>query len=179
MISQALTSEYISHDLSHSDKKVSVLHFLTALFFMVSGIIISISSFALTDYRVSFRLFMMVIGVMTAVYGLVLCFKDSTEDVAYPVEESVEEHHLYFDKRQKKTLISIINVDGVPDCIKPVSSYNGIVRLDIFLSENCKFATLQLSQYRAGFFQPLTDVHYYSGNEAKRISELLELYNKD
>lgn len=179
MISQTLTSEYMSHDLYQVRDKSSAAQFITALFFIISGFIIAASSFAVTDYGIMFRLFMMTMGSVIAVYGLVLCFKGSDENVVYPIQDSVEEHHLYFDKAQKKTLMSIINVDGIPDCIKPTSSYSGIVRLDIYLSEDCKFATLQLMQYKSGFFCPLTNIHYYSDGDAKRISDLLELYNKD
>ena len=83
MISQALTSEYMSHDLYQVRDKSSAAQFITALFFIISGFIIAASSFAVTDYGIMFRLFMMTMGSVIAVYGLVLCFKGSDENVVY------------------------------------------------------------------------------------------------
>ena len=154
-------------------------HCITAILCIILGVAISSSSFALLDYRAGIRMLVVFAGIGTSIFGLVLCFKESVNNLTYPIEDTVEEHHLYFDKKQKKTLMAIINADGIPYCIKPIKSYKDVVKLDIHLSEDCKFATLQLSQYKSGYFQPLTDVHYYSGKDAKRISELLELYNKD
>ena len=155
MISQTLTSEYMSHDLYQVRDKSSAAQFITALFFIISGFIIAASSFAVTDYGIMFRLFMMTMGSVIAVYGLVLCFKGSDENVVYPIQDSVEEHHLYFDKAQKKTLMSIINVDGIPDCIKPTSSYSGIVCSFRYLSvRGLQICHLATNAIQIRFFLP-------------------------
>lgn len=179
MFTPILTFGRMSNKTISPFKKMDLRHCITAIIFILLGVIISSSSFIFNSYQASIRILIMTFGIGISIFGLVLCFKESVYNISYPVQDSVEEHHLYFDKKQKKTLTSIINADGIPDCIKPTKSYRDVVRLDIFLSEDCHFATLQLSQYKAGFFYPLTDVHYYSGADAKRISILLDSYNKE
>jgi hypothetical protein len=179
MFTPILTFGRVSNKVTQPFQKIDLHHCITAVIFILLGVIISGSSFAFNNYQTSIRILIMTTGIGISIFGLVLCFKESVYNISYPLQDSVEEHHLYFDKKQKKTLTSIINVDGIPDCIKPTKSYRDVVRLDIFISEDCHFATLQLSQYKAGFFYPLTDVHYYSGADAKRISNLLDSYNKE
>lgn len=179
MFTPILTFGRMTHKTTNAFHQMDLRHCIIAIIFILLGVIISGSSFIFNSYQPIIRILIMTAGIGISIFGLVLCFKESIYNISYPLQDSIEEHHLYFDKKQKKTLTSIINVGGIPDCIIPTKSYRDVVRLDIFISEDCHFATLQLSQYKAGFFYPLTDVHYYSGADAKRISILLDSYNKE
>ena len=51
---------------------------------------------------------------------------------------------------------------------------NTTVRLDILMSEDKKFARLQLLKYENYIFHPATEVYYYPEAEARRIHALMK-----
>ena len=122
-------------------------------------------------------LMLMALGVGASVYGLYRYLSGSAENVNRPTGNAFEEHHLYFGRYRKETLRSIINADGIPDCIKPTGKYDGVIRLDIVLSIGDCFAGLQLMEYEPDGFQPVTEMHYHTGTEVERIKGLLESYH--
>ena len=53
------------------------------------------------------------------------------------------------------------------------SEGSGNVRLDVILSQDNKFAAVQLFQFVPYTYTPVTSVHYYTGNDAATISAFL------
>ena len=74
---------------------------------------------------------------------------------------------------------NIIGANGVPECIPVSQADNTTVRLDILMSEDKKFARLQLLKYENYIFHPATDMFFYSTPEAGRIHELITNHRKE
>ena len=60
---------------------------------------------------------------------------------------------------------------AVEDGVKREGSGN--VRMDIILSQDNKFAAVQLFQFVPYTYTPVTSVHYYTGNDAATVSAFL------
>lgn len=168
------TISLTNHNIS---QQTDVSNLIVSLSVITLGIILAMFSFTLKDRHMTACLMIMTFGFGLAIYGLFHCLTGSVQAVYEPTGSVIKEHHLYFNRNQKETLRSIINVDGIPDCIKPSSGSDGIIRLDIVISDDNNFAGLQLMEYEAYTFQPVTDMHYYAGDEAGRVNELVATYN--
>lgn len=168
--STSLTNDYIS-------QKTEVLDRIISLSVVTFGVFLFMGSFTLKGHYMTVCLMLMALGVGASVYGLFRYLSGSAENVNRPTGNAIEEHHLYFGRYRKETLRSIINADGIPDCVKPTGKYDGVIRLDIVLSEGDCFAGLQLMEYESDGFQPVTEMHYHTGSEVERIKGLLESYN--
>lgn len=166
----------ISLTNNNISQKTDVYNLIISLSVITFGILLFVYSFTLKNQSMKACLALMAIGFGISVYGLFHCLSGSTKTVYAPTGSAIKEHYLYFDHCQKETLKSIINADGIPDCIKPSSSYDGMIRLDIVISNDNKFAGLQLMEYESYTFQPITDMHYYTDAEAERINDLLSTY---
>lgn len=177
MANQNSNVSTISLTNSNITQRTDISNLIVSLSVATVGIILSMYSFTIKDQHLTACLAIMLTGFGMAVYGLFHCLSGSTKTVYEPTGSAIKEHHLYFNRDQKETLRSIINVEGIPDCIKPSSSYDGIIRLDIVISDDNNFAGLQLMEYESYTFQPVTDMHYYAGSEAERINNLLSNYN--
>lgn len=53
------------------------------------------------------------------------------------------------------------------------SEGSGNVRMDVILSQDNKFAAVQLFQFVPYTYTPVTSVHYYTGNDAATVSAFL------
>lgn len=176
MANQISNTTTISLTNDNISQKADVSNFIISLSVVTLGILLFMYSFTLKNHYMTACLMLMTVGVGVSVYGLFRCLSASTRNVYEPTGSSIREHHLYFDRHRKETLQSIINADGIPDCIKPSGKYDGVIRLDIVLSDDNYFAGLQLMEYEAYTFRPVTDMHYYTGAEAERIKNLLDNY---
>lgn len=158
-------------------QRTDIYNLVISLLIITFGIIVFMFSFTMKNQYITVCLALMIAGFGISVYGLFQCLSKSTKAVYTPTGSAIKEHHLYFDCFQRETLMSIINADGIPDCIKPLRANDGILRLDIIISKDNHFAGLQLMEYESYMFQPITGIHYYSGTEAERIGNFLFKYN--
>lgn len=148
-----------------------------SLLFLCTLIGIGTIVYAITAHpRLSILIVAISAGSAVIIYGIFRSFRKGTNDIRYPIEKAVEEHHLYLDKKEQKKLMASIRKGKVPERLTPCHPEHGIVRLDIILSEDCHFATLQLKDVKRHF--PITSRYYFSDNDAKKVSALLDTYNK-
>ena len=103
----------------------------------------------------------------------------SSRTVYAPTGSTIKEYHLYYSPEHFDTLQHIIGANGVPECIPVSQADNTTVRLDILMSEDKKFARLQLLKYENYIFHPATDMFFYSTPEAGRIHELITNHRKE
>ena len=122
-----------------------------------SGILITIGVFMVsltltmhtTDSNILSLVFMACGGSM-AIYGMIRI-----------TGSTIKEYHLYYSPEYFDTLQHVIEANGVPECIPVAPVDNTTVRLDILMSEDKKFARLQLLKYENYIFHPATEVYYY------------------
>ena len=150
-----------------------------------SGILIVIGVFMVsltltmhtTDSNI-LSLVLMVCGGSMAIYGMIRILSHASRTVYAPTGSTIKEYHLYYSPEHFDTLQHIIGANGVPECIPVSQADNTTVRLDILMSEDKKFARLQLLKYENYIFHPATDMFFYSTPEAGRIHELITNHRK-
>ena len=151
-----------------------------------SGILIVIGVFMVsltltmhtTDSNI-LSLVLMVCGGSMAIYGMIRILSHASRTVYAPTGSTIKEYHLYYSPEHFDTLQHIIGANGVPECIPVSQAGNTTVRLDILMSEDKKFARLQLLKYENYIFHPATDMFFYSTPEAGRIHELITNHRKE
>ena len=124
-------------------------------------------------------LVLMVCGGSMAIYGMIRILSHASRTVYAPTGSTIKEYHLYYSPEHFDTLQHIIGANGVPECIPVSQADNTTVRLDILMSEDKKFARLQLLKYENYIFHPATDMFFYSTPEAGRIHELITNHRKE
>lgn len=146
-----------------------------------SGILITIGVFMVsltltmhtTDSNILSLVFMACGGSM-AIYGMIRILSHASRTVYAPTGSTIKEYHLYYSPEYFDTLQHAIEANGVPECIPVAPVDNTTVRLDILMSEDKKFARLQLLKYENYIFHPATEVYYYPEAEARRIHALMK-----
>lgn len=80
---------------------------------------------------------------------------------------------MFFDLKHIGELTEMIE-RGNPDCEAGIKSESsGNVRMDIMISQDNKFAALQLFQFVPYTYTPVTSVRYFTGSEAAAVSAFL------
>ena len=158
-------------------QKTDVSSCIISLSVATLGIFLFMYSFTLKNHYMTVCLILMAVGVCISVYGLFRCLSNSDKNMYKLEGEGIKEYHLYFGQYRKETLQAIINADGIPEGIKPSGHYEGVIRLDIILSEDDRFAGLQLMEYDTCTFHPVTDMHYHTGTDVERLKSLLDSYH--
>ena len=119
-------------------------------------------------------------SVILIVIGVFIRILSHASRTVYaPTGSTIKEYHLYYSPEHFDTLQHIIDANGVPECIPVSQADNTTVRLDILMSEDKKFARLQLLKYENYIFHPATDMFFYSTPEAGRIHELITNHRKE
>ena len=100
-------------------------------------------------------------------------FWKSKEMVYLPTGSVTKERSMFFDLKHIGELTEMIE-RGNPDCEAGIKSESsGNVRMDIMISQDNKFAALQLFQFVPYTYTPVTSVRYFTGSEAAAVSAFL------
>lgn len=115
----------------------------------------------------------MVLGTAFFLLGIFRLFWKSKEVVYIPTGSVTKERSVFFDLKHMGKLKEMIEKGqlSTEDGVK--SEGSGNVRLDVILSQDNKFAAVQLFQFVPYTYTPVTSVHYYTGNDAATISAFL------
>ena len=105
--------------------------------------------------------------------GVFRLFWKSKEMVYLPTGSVTKERSMFFDLKHIGELTEMIE-RGNPDCEAGIKSESsGNVRMDIMISQDNKFAALQLFQFVPYTYTPVTSVRYFTGSEAAAVSAFL------
>ena len=160
---------------SHPDiaKRTSVSGLIISLVMMVVGILIFVSIFEMNDKSSTISMGLMVLGTALILLGVFRLFWKSKEIVYLPTGSVAKERSMFFDLKYIGKLTEMIengNLDSEAG-VKSESSCN--VRMDIMISQDNKFAALQLFQFVPYTYTPVTSVRYFTGSEAAAVSAFL------
>ena len=138
---------------SHPDiaKRTSVSGLLISLAMMVAGLLIFVSIFEMHYKSSTISMALMVVGTALILLGVFRLFWKSKEMVYLPTGSVTKERSMFFDLKQS----------------------SGNVRMDIMISQDNKFAALQLFQFVPYTYTPVTSVRYFTGSEAAAVSAFL------
>ena len=131
---------------SHPDivKRTSVSGLIFSVAMLLVGVFIFASIFEMSDKSSTLSMALMVLGTAFVLLGVFRLFWKSKEVVYLPTGSVTK------------------------------SSGSGNVRMDVMISQDNKFAAVQLYQFVPYTYTPVTSVRYYTGSDAVAVSTFLE-----
>ena len=160
---------------SHPDiaKRTSFSGVLISSIMLVVGVIAFASTFGLEDKSSTVSMALMVLGTGLFLMGIFRLFWKSKEVVYLPTSSVAKEHSVFFDLKHMDSLVNIVNSGSFSADSAIKSESNGNIRMDIILSEDKKFAAVQLFQFVPYNYQPITSVQYYTNESASAVVAFL------
>ena len=114
------------------------------------------------------------IFVTFVLLGVFRLFWKSKEVVCLPTGSVTKERSVFFDLKYLGKLTDMIENEQLNGETEIKSSGSGNVRMDVMISQDNKFAAVQLYQFVPYTYTPVTSVRYYTGSDAVAVSTFLE-----
>lgn len=160
---------------SHPDiaKRTSISGIVFSCIMLLIGILSFASTFELEDKSSTISMALMVFGTGLFLVGIFRMFWKSKEVVYVPTGSVAKEQSVFFDLKHMDKLKELVNFGNLSMDSGIKSETSGNLRMDIILSEDNKFAAVQLFQFIPYTYQPITTVHYFTNGEAATIAAFL------
>ena len=164
MATQAIDATIFASTHPDIAKRTSVSGLIFSVAMLLLGILIFASTFEVTDRSSTLSMLLMVLGTAFFLLGIFRLFWKSKEVVYIPTGSITKERSVFFDLKHMGKLKEMIEKGqlSIEEGVK--SEGSGNVRLDVILSQDNKFAAVQLFQFVPYTYTPVTSVHYYTGN---------------
>lgn len=165
---------------SHPDvvKRACVPALILSLVMIVAGLLIFFSAFQLEDKASTLSMFLMVLGTAALLLGVFRLFWKSKEMVYAPTGSVTKEASAFFDSKYIDKLTSALESGAFPLENSLESTPSGNLRVDLLLSQDSKFAAVQLFQFVPYTYNPVTEVYYFTGDKASALAAYLRLGKK-
>ena len=149
---------------SHPDiaKRTSVSGLIISALMMLAGILIFASIFEMHDRSSTISMGLMVLGTALILLGVFRLFWKSKEIVYLPTGSVAKERSLFFDLKYIGKLTEMLESGNLDSESGVKSESSGNVRMDIMISQDNKFAALQLFQFVPYTYTPVTSVRYFT-----------------
>lgn len=160
---------------SHPDiaKRTSVSGLLFSGLMLVAGVLAFVSTFEMEDRSSTLSMGMMVIGSGLFLIGIFRLFWKSKQVVYVPTGSIAREQSIFFDLKHMDELKSMVKAGTFPADTKMKGEASGNIRMDVILSEDKKFAAVQLFQFVPYTYNPITSVQYFTNGEASAVAVFL------
>ena len=160
---------------SHPDiaKRTSISGIVFSCIMLLIGILSFVSTFEWEDKSSTVSMILMVLGTGLFLIGIFRMFWKSKEVVYVPTGSVAKERSAFFDLKHMDKLKELVNSGNFSIDSEIKSETSGNLRMDIILSEDNKFAAVQLSQFVPYTYQPITTVHYFTNGEAATVAAFL------
>lgn len=160
---------------SHPDiaKRTSISGILLSSVMLLMGVLAFASTFELEDKSSTVSMALMVLGTGLFLMGIFRFFWKSKEVVYLPTGSVARERSLFFDLKYMDALANMVNSGSFSANTNIKSEASGNIRLDIILTEDKKFAAVQLFQFVPYTYQPITSVQYFTNEQASAIAAFL------
>lgn len=161
---------------AHPDiaKRTSVSGLVFSCIMLLAGVLAFISTFELEDRSSTISMGLMVLGTALFLVGVFRIFWKSKEVVYLPTGSVAKEQSVFFDLKNLDKLSGMVKSGSfaTDSAIKGESSGN--IRMDVILSEDTKFAAVQLFQFVPYTYNPVTSVCYFTNGEATALAAFLK-----
>lgn len=160
---------------THPDiaKRTSVSGVLISSIMLLLGVLAFASTFELEDKSSTISMALMVLGTGLFLMGIFRFFWKSKEVVYLPTGSVAKEKSLFFDLKHVDALTNMVNSD-FSQSMDIKSEQSGNLRMDVILSEDKKFAAVQLFQFVPYQYQPITSVHYLTNGNASAFAAFMD-----
>lgn len=160
---------------SHPDiaKRTSVSGLIFSGLMLLIGVLAFISTFEMEDRSSTLSMGLMVLGSGLFLIGIFRLFWKSKEVVYLPTGSIAKEQSIFFDLKYMDQLKEIVKSGTFSADTNLKGGTSGNLRMDIILSEDKKFAAVQLFQFVPYTYNPITSVQYFTNGEATAVAGFL------
>lgn len=160
---------------SHPDiaKRTSVSGLIFSGLMLLIGVLAFVSTFEMEDRSSTLSMGLMVLGTGLFLIGVFRLFWKSKEVVYLPTGSVAKEQSLFFDLKYMDQLKDIVKSGSFPADTNLKGGASGNIRMDVILSEDKKFAAVQLFQFVPYTYNPITSVQYFTNGEASAVADFL------
>ena len=160
---------------SHPDiaKRTSISSLIISCLMLLAGILAFAATFEMEYHSSTLSMGLMVLGSGLFLVGIFRIFWKSKEVVYVPTGSITREQSLYFDLKHMDVLRAMVKSGTFSPDATMKSENSGNIRLDIILSEDKKFAAVQLFQFVPYTYNPVTSVQYFTNGEAASVAAFL------
>jgi len=161
---------------SHPDiaKRTNVSGLIFSVAMLLAGVFIFASIFEMSDKSSTLSMALMVLGTAFILLGVFRLFWKSKEMVYLPTGSVTKERSVFFDLKYLGELTDRIETGRLNGEAEVISCGSGNVRMDAMISQDNKFAAVQLYQFVPYAYTPVTSVRYFTGSDAVAVSTFLE-----
>lgn len=160
---------------SHPDiaKRTSVSGLIFSVTMLLVGIFLFASVFEMSDKSSTLSMALMVLGTTLVLVGVFRLFWKSKEIVYLPTGSVAKERSVFFDLKYLGKLTDMIENGRLDGETEVRSCSSGNVRMDAMISQDNRFAAVQLYQFVPYAYTPVTSVCYFTGSDAVAVSAFL------
>ena len=160
---------------SHPDivKRTSLSGVIFSGLILLVGVLAFVSTFEMEDRSSTLSMGLMVIGSGMFLIGIFRLFWKSKEVVYLPTGSVAKEQSIFFDLKYMDQLKEMVKSGMFPVDTMLKSESSGNIRMDVILSEDKKFAAVQLFQFVPYTYNPITSVQYFTNGEASAVAAFL------
>ena len=157
---------------SHPDiaKRTSVSGLIFSCIMLLAGVIAFVSTFEM-DRSSTISMGLMVLGTALFLIGVFRLFWKSKEIVYLPTGSVAKEQSIFFDLKHLDELTDMVKSGDFSMQSTAKGGKSGNLR--VMLSEDRKFAAVQLFQFVPYTYNPVTSVRYFTNGEAASIAAFL------
>lgn len=160
---------------SHSDivKRNSISNILFSIVLLLAGVFAFVATLELHDRSSAFGMALLVLGTGFVLLGIYRLVWKSKELVYVPTGSLARERSLFFDLKDMNVLADCIESGTFYKAFDMKKHSSGNVRMDVILSDDGRYAAVQLFQFVPYMYQPVTSVHYFTGEKAIAVAGFL------
>ena len=145
-----------------------------AITMIIVGIVACILSAHVDKSNEVLNMSLIVIGASVFFIGLFLALSRPKMFIYLPTGSKIKPYAMYFDASCKSQLFSLIIDDCFHNTDKAIKSLeDGKLKLDIMLSEDNKFATVQLSEYIGFNYEPISETFFFCDESAQAVADFM------
>lgn len=147
---------------------------MTALTLIVVAIILGVIGMGNEDPNASWTSFLFTASVLLFLGGIIKFFISRSCWLFRPTNSKLKEMTLYFDVHESSALQACIEMRRFEDLKQMKREKDSGVRVEVLVSNDQKFAAVQISEYIPYTYEAVTPVVCYYGEEAKTFISLLK-----
>lgn len=173
MTTQTMDATIFASSHPHIAKRISISGLIISCVMLVAGAITFVSAFEMEDKSSTLSMGLMVLGTALFLLSIFRLFWKSKEIVYLPTGSIAKERSIFFDLKHRDNLMEMVKAGNFAANSELKGGSSGNLRLDIILSEDKKFAAVQLFQFVPYTYNPVTPIRYYTNGEATSLALLL------
>ena len=158
---------------AHLDKCISVKQIIISSLIAICGVGSILLSLVLDESNSTFSMLFLTVGIILILVSLYRFFTKIHMTVYKPTGSEVRSDSLYMDTVELQSLQKMMEKNDFAHSSRLVFKEGGNGRLDYLVSKDGKFVAAQLLHFVPYSYEAVTDVYYYTDDDAVAVSRCL------